>query len=115
MGAEKNPLIWLVAAIGRRGKIGGAITGVIALTLTVMVLVRGFDAYQPAALVRTFGFLAVLWVFTVVLFFGANVWKRDERFKPMKIPDLLAALPFTKRPFFVCLDCKVILPFEVAV
>ena len=40
------------------------------------------------------------------------MWAQDTRFRPMKVPALLAALNDYPRPYVVCLDCKLLVPYE---
>lgn len=37
-----------------------------------------------------------------------------ERFRPMPTADLLVALGSTPPPFYVCVDCRILLPLEAA-
>jgi len=92
-----------------------AVTIGLARSELVMVDTAGREVSSGGGLVRYGGLAAFFWLLTFVFLVGGNVWKRDDRFKPMPVGELLRQLPLQDRPFFVCLDCRVILPFEVAV
>lgn len=113
MASGDTPLQAVLGLIGRRGRLGGAFTGVLAVGLTAVVFARGLDDYHPADVPRILALL--LYLLTFALLFGANVWKQDDRFKPMKLPELVAALNDYPRPYVVCLDCKLLVPFEASV
>lgn len=105
----------LLGALARRGRIAAVLTGLAALGLTALIAQQGIDRDGLPRQMESIAICAVLWVLTAVLLFGGNVWARDTRFAPMKLPDLLAALNDHPRPYVVCLDCKLLVPFEASV
>lgn len=112
----------LIGILGRSGRAGGVVALLVGLGfggagwyLMEQRLDVGSTQYffvSPLALV-----LAGAFSFTglYLLVTGGGIFKRDDRFKPGTVEEVLAQMATQPRPFFVCVDCRVVLPFEVAV
>jgi hypothetical protein len=118
-----NSFVELLQWLARLGRPGGAVLLLLAAIPLVAAYVLSSQAlpsqehtevvfYSPAAwLLSGFFGLSGLWLVAT----GGSAWKRDERFKPMDDGPLAEAVGRTAMPFFVCCDCRVVLPFEAAV
>ncbi len=112
----------LIRLLGRSGRAGGVVALLVGLGfggagwyLMEQRLDAGGTQYffvSPLALVLG-GAFAFTGLYLLVT--GGGVFKGDDRFKPRTVEELLAQMATQPRPFFVCVDCRVVLPFEVAV
>ncbi len=112
----------VIRLLGRAGRVGG----VIALALAALLGGSGWYVMSlkmsgggsewffvaPLALVLG-GAFALTAIYLLVT--GGGVFAADPRFAPLPVDQLLEKMAQQPRPFFVCVDCKVVLPFEVAV
>jgi hypothetical protein len=118
-----NSFVELLEWLGRLGRPGGAVLLLVALVPVGASYALSSQAlptdphtqvvfYSPALwLLAGFFGLSGLWLLVT----GGSAWRRDARFKPMDDRTLADALARTAAPFFVCCDCRVVLPFEAAV
>ena len=122
MAREGQTVNEVIRLLGRAGRLGGLIAlGLAALfggsggyLLSLRMSGGGSEWFfvAPLALVvgGAFGLTGLYLLVT-----GGGVFAADPRFAPLTVGQVVEKMAQQPRPFFVCVDCKVVLPFEVAV
>jgi len=112
----------ILALLGRAGRAGGvvalavaALFGWTAWSLFDQRLTEGdrswfFVAPLTLTLAGAFGLTGLYLLVT-----GGGVFRADPRFAPMTDAVILERMASQPRPYFVCVDCRVVLAFEVSV
>lgn len=115
MGAIAATVFGIFGRYGRFTGVACLLAGLAAGAGALGVIFDLFDVPRSVPLLVRLVSACVFFLMLALGFLVANPWKRDPRFVPLKVEALLAGLPSMQMPFFVCLDCKLLLPFEVAV
>ena len=115
-------LVQLIEWVGRLGRRGGLVLLALAAIVLFSAQLLASQSLPGPDGVETVFYAPLLWllegVFGVAglyLLVTGGVWRGDDRFSPLDDAALRAAIETQATPFCVCAECRVVLPYEVAV
>jgi hypothetical protein len=111
----------LIAWVGRLGRRGGVLLLLLAAPFVWMSVALSSRTLPDGATEHLF-YAPALWLLAgsfgltgLYLLVTGGPWRRDTRWTPLAEDALQAAIRSTPAPFCLCVDCRVVLPYEVAV